>query len=91
MDIHDGINNTLLFIQYRLNVKDSVSPIKIIKNFHNLPQVECYPGHLNQVFMNIINNAIDVLEKDEFNLKIQKSENLFFLAFLILSVTAYLF
>jgi two-component system, NtrC family, sensor kinase len=75
VDIHDGINNALLFLEYRLNVTQSANQIKIIKNFHNLPQVECYPGHLNQVFMNILNNAIDAIEENEINGKMQHHEN----------------
>ncbi len=58
-NIHEGIDNTLLMLQHRLK---SSSHIKIIKNYSNLPLVECLPGQLNQVFMNIISNAIDALD-----------------------------
>ncbi|MEO1428580.1 MAG: ATP-binding protein [Cyanobacteria bacterium J06633_8] len=66
VDIHEGIDSTLLILQHRLN---NVSNIEIIKNYNNLPLVECLPGQLNQVFMNIISNAIDALN----NNKSQKS------------------
>ncbi len=57
-DIHEGIDSTLLILQHRLK---SSSNIEIIKNYSSLPLVECLPGQLNQVFMNIISNAIDAL------------------------------
>ena len=61
VDIHEGIENTLLILQHRL--KPEAANIQIIKEYANLPPVECYPGQLNQVFMNLLNNAIDALEK----------------------------
>ncbi|MEA5581953.1 ATP-binding protein [Nodularia harveyana UHCC-0300] len=62
VDIHEGIESTLLILQNRLKAKPEHPEIKIIKNYGNLPLVECYPGQLNQVFMNIMNNAIDALD-----------------------------
>lgn len=62
-DIHEGIENTLLILQHRL--KPEAANIQLIKEYGNLPLVECYPGQLNQVFMNILNNAIDALEKSD--------------------------
>ncbi|MEA5554555.1 ATP-binding protein [Anabaena cylindrica UHCC 0172] len=56
VDIHEGINNTLLILNHRLNKE-----IVVIKNYGNLPLIDCYPAQLNQVFMNIISNAIDAL------------------------------
>lgn len=61
VDIHEGIENTLLILQHRL--KPSAANIKLVKNYGKLPLVECYAGQLNQVFMNILNNAIDALEQ----------------------------
>ncbi|HBB35568.1 MAG TPA: hypothetical protein DDZ80_08075 [Cyanobacteria bacterium UBA8803] len=61
VDVHEGIDSTLLILQHRLNGHQSSPAIKVIKNYGNLPKVECYAGELNQVFMNIINNAIDAL------------------------------
>ncbi|HEY9703010.1 MAG TPA: ATP-binding protein, partial [Allocoleopsis sp.] len=62
VNIHDGIDSTLLILQHRLKSKDSRPVIKIVKNYGELPEVECYPGQMNQVFMNIISNGIDALE-----------------------------
>ena len=63
-DIHEGIDSTLMILQSRLNAKPGLSSIQVIKEYGNLPKIECYPGQLNQVFMNIITNAIDALEDD---------------------------
>jgi signal transduction histidine kinase len=59
VDIHEGIDSTLMILHNRLKEKSNVPGIKVIKAYGNLPQVECYPGQLNQVFMNILTNAID--------------------------------
>ncbi|RCJ25163.1 PAS domain-containing sensor histidine kinase [Nostoc minutum NIES-26] len=67
VDIHEGIDSTLLILQNRLKVKPECSNIEIIKEYGQLPLVECYPGQLNQVFLNIINNAIDILEQSKVN------------------------
>lgn len=72
INIHDGINSTLLILQHRLKAKSDSLGIEVICKYGNLPLVECYPGLLNQVFMNILANAIDALEA---NIKI-KSGNL---------------
>ncbi|MGB3405584.1 MAG: MHYT domain-containing protein [Microcoleaceae cyanobacterium] len=61
VDIHEGIDSTLLILQHRLKSQSDSSAIEVIKNYGNLPQVECYAGQLNQVFMNILTNAIDAL------------------------------
>ena len=63
VDIHDGIESTLLIIQSRLKTQACI-PIQVIKEYGNLPRVECYPGQLNQVFMNVLCNAIDALETE---------------------------
>jgi signal transduction histidine kinase len=60
-DIHEGLENTLLILQHRL--KPEAANIQLIKEYGELPLLECYPGQLNQVFMNLLNNAIDALEK----------------------------
>ncbi|WP_414562160.1 MULTISPECIES: sensor histidine kinase [unclassified Anabaena] len=62
VDIHEGINSTLTILQHRLKATPERPAIEIIKDYSDLPQVECYPGPLNQVFMNILVNAIDALE-----------------------------
>ena len=63
VDIHEGIESTLLILQHRLKSKSNISRINVIRNYGSLPMVECYPGQLNQVFMNILVNAIDALEE----------------------------
>jgi signal transduction histidine kinase len=66
VDIHDGIESTLMILQNRLKAKSNRSEIRVTKNFGQLPLVECYAGQLNQVLMNILANAIDALdERDE--------------------------
>ncbi|MEG4498280.1 GAF domain-containing protein [Microcoleus sp. F10-C6] len=62
VDIHEGIDSTLLILHSRLKPNGLVPGIEVIKNYGDLPKVECYPGQLNQVFMNILANAIDSLE-----------------------------
>ncbi|MEG4148109.1 GAF domain-containing protein [Microcoleus sp. Pol12B5] len=62
VDIHEGIDSTLLILQSRLKSNGLVPGIEVIKDYGDLPKVECYPGQLNQVFMNILANAIDSLE-----------------------------
>ncbi|MEH2367029.1 sensor histidine kinase [Nostoc sp.] len=65
VDIHEGINSTLLILQYRFKQNQKQQEIAIIKDYGNLPLVECYAGGLNQVFMNILSNAIDALHQRE--------------------------
>ncbi|HEY9811685.1 MAG TPA: ATP-binding protein [Halomicronema sp.] len=65
VDIHEGIENTLLILQNRLRGKPGVSEIIVSRNYGDLPKVECYAGQLNQVLMNLLNNAIDALENVE--------------------------
>ena len=62
VDIHEGLDSTLLILQSRLKANGLIPGIEIIKDYGALPKVDCYPGQLNQVFMNILGNAIDSLE-----------------------------
>ncbi|HEY9829374.1 MAG TPA: ATP-binding protein [Stenomitos sp.] len=73
VNIHEGIDSTLLILQNKL--KSRIPAIKIIKEYGNIPSVECYAGQLNQVFLNILNNAIEAI--DEVREK-RLAENLFF-------------
>lgn len=75
VDIHEGIENTLLILQHRIKGKLNEKEIEIIKDYSDLPLIECYPGQLNQVFMNIISNAIDALEENN-DRKINDSNDL---------------
>jgi signal transduction histidine kinase len=63
VDIHEGIDSTLMILQYRMKAKPEHAGIEIIKEYGELPPVECYAGQLNQVFMNVLSNAIDALEE----------------------------
>jgi len=62
-DIHEGIDSTLMILQNRIKGRGDRAAIKIVKNYNNLPKLLCYPGQLNQVFMNVLSNAIDALEE----------------------------
>jgi two-component system, NtrC family, sensor kinase len=62
-DISDGLENTLLLLHHRLPAREGRRDIKVVKEYGNLPQIECYAGQLNQAFLNIINYAIDTLEE----------------------------
>ncbi|WP_246559834.1 MASE1 domain-containing protein [Leptothoe kymatousa] len=61
-DIHTGLDNTLLILRHRLTLQDNLGKIEVLTQYGNLPMVNCYPGQLNQVFMNLLSNAIDALE-----------------------------
>jgi PAS domain S-box-containing protein len=63
VNIHEGIDSTLMILQHRLKAKHNHPEIEVIKEYGNLPLVECYAGQLNQVFMNILSNALDALEE----------------------------
>ncbi|WP_026731148.1 GAF domain-containing sensor histidine kinase [Fischerella sp. PCC 9605] len=63
VDIHEGIDSTLMILAHRLKAQPDRPAIQIIKDYGQLPLVECYPGQLNQVFMNLLSNAIDALEE----------------------------
>ncbi|HEY9602204.1 MAG TPA: ATP-binding protein, partial [Allocoleopsis sp.] len=63
VDIHQGLDSTLMILGYRLKATSERPKIEVIRKYDNLPLVECYGGHLNQVFMNILSNAIDELEQ----------------------------
>jgi PAS domain S-box-containing protein len=65
VDVHEGIESTLLILQHRLKAKGEHPEIQIFKEYSDLPLVECYPGELNQVFMNILINAIEALKPSE--------------------------
>jgi two-component system, NtrC family, sensor kinase len=60
VDIHEGIDSTLLILQHRFK-STAHAEVQVIKKYGDLPLVECYPGQLNQVFMNILSNALDAL------------------------------
>jgi len=63
VNIHEGIDNALLLLQNRLQAQQDSLEIEIIKDYGDLPRVMCHPGQMNQVFMNLLINAIDALEE----------------------------
>ena len=63
VNIHEGIDSTLMILQNRLKPSSDKQGIRIVKDYETLPDVECYPGQLNQVFMNLLANAIDAIEE----------------------------
>ncbi|MGB3535506.1 MAG: AAA family ATPase [Microcoleaceae cyanobacterium] len=62
-NIHEGLDSTLLILKYRLKASENRPAIEVVKDYGELSEVECFPGQLNQVFMNIIANAIDVFDE----------------------------
>ena len=76
-DLNEGIDSTLLILKHRLKSNDHRPTIKIVKEYGELPQIECYPGQLNQVFMNILANAIDAFDDlSQRNSLVKQQENL---------------
>ncbi|MBW4426598.1 MAG: hybrid sensor histidine kinase/response regulator [Nostoc desertorum CM1-VF14] len=62
-NIHDGIDSTIMILKHRLKASEDRPDIQIIRDYDNLPELECFIGQLNQVFMNLLANAIDALEE----------------------------
>ncbi|HEY9799321.1 MAG TPA: response regulator [Leptolyngbyaceae cyanobacterium] len=69
-NIHEGIDSTIIILSHRLKASATNPEINIIKEYGDIPLVECYAGKLNQVFMNLLANAIDALEESAVNIKI---------------------
>ncbi|MEH1869148.1 MAG: ATP-binding protein [Nostoc sp.] len=74
VDIHEGIDSTLMILQHRLKPKPEQPEIEVIKDYGTIPLVECYAGQLNQVFMNILVNAVDALEENNIKRTYQEIE-----------------
>lgn len=62
-NLHLGLDSTLVILRHRLKARDSRPEIQVIRQYDNLPEVKCYPGQINQVFMNLLANAIDAVEE----------------------------
>jgi signal transduction histidine kinase len=62
-NIHDGIDSTIMILKHRLKASEDRPDIQVTKNYDHLPELECFIGQLNQVFMNLLANAIDALEE----------------------------
>ncbi|NEQ95818.1 MAG: HAMP domain-containing protein [Cyanothece sp. SIO2G6] len=76
-DIHEGLNSALMLLEPSLKAHPDRSAITINTHYENLPKVDCYPGHLNQVFMSLLTNAIDAITEVQSNLRpTQSSQNL---------------
>lgn len=74
VDLHEGIDNTLLLLTHRLNTQANRPAIDVEKRYGNLPIFECYAGAINQVFVNLLNNAIDALREHPAGQIIVKTE-----------------
>ena len=64
VNIHEGIESTLLLLKQKIERNPGEEPVEIITDFDDLPLIECHPSQLNQVFMNLLSNAIDELNKE---------------------------
>jgi len=62
VDIHEGLESTLMILQHRLQDEADQTIIKVVKEYEDLPKIECFAGRMNQVFMNILTNAIEALQ-----------------------------
>jgi predicted ATPase/signal transduction histidine kinase len=73
-NLHEGIDSTLMILQHRLKASESRPKIQVVKNYGNFPEVKCFPGQLNQVFMNLLANAIDALDESNTGSTFQEIE-----------------
>ncbi len=73
-NIHEGIDSTILILKHRLKASEFRPQIEIVKDYGNLPAIQCFAGQLNQVFMNFLANAIDALEDSNSGLSYQEIE-----------------
>ena len=71
-NLHEGLDSTLLILKYRLKANEHRPAIEIIKDYGDLPEIQCYPGQINQVFMNLFANAIDALEESRSGFSLQE-------------------
>ena len=62
-NIHEGLDSTILILRHRLKANDQHPEIEVINNYGNIPAINCFPGQLNQVFMNLLANAIEALDE----------------------------
>jgi len=73
-NIHEGIDSTLLILKHRLKATEERPAIAILKEYGEIPEIPCYPGQLNQVFMNLLANAIDALDESNQGRSFQEIE-----------------
>ena len=74
-NIHDGIDSTIMILKHRLKANENRPEIAVIKDYGDLPPIECYAGQLNQVFMNLLGNAIDALDESNQGMSYQDIAN----------------
>lgn len=74
-NIHDGIDSTLMILKHRLKANETYPEIQVIREYGDLPEISCYAGQLNQVFMNLLSNAIDALEESNHGRNYQEITN----------------
>jgi two-component system, NtrC family, sensor kinase len=77
VDLHEGIESTLMILENRLKAQAHRSTIEIIRTYEDLPLVECYAGQLNQVFLNILVNAIDAFDEQNQNVNLLENQQNF--------------
>jgi len=73
-NIHEGIDSTILILKHRLKANNQRPAIAVITEYGILPKIECFPGQLNQVFMNILANAIDALDESNIGRRFKEIE-----------------
>jgi signal transduction histidine kinase len=74
-NLHEGIDSTILILKHRLKANEHRPAIEVFAEYGNIPEVECFPGQLNQVFMNILANAIDALDESNVGLSYAEMQN----------------
>jgi len=74
IDIHESLNSTLSILHSRMTANQQQTPITLVKKYGDMPLVECYAGQMNQVFMHVLNNAIDALEEKYTSPKAQEAK-----------------
>lgn len=74
-NIHEVIDSTILILKHRLKASATRPEIQIVKIYENLPTIQCFPGQLGQVFMNLIANAIDALEESNVGISFNELES----------------
>ncbi|MGB3671737.1 MAG: HAMP domain-containing sensor histidine kinase, partial [Phormidesmis sp.] len=62
-DLHEGLDSTLMILKYRLKANEHRPAIAVVTDYGELPIIDCFPGQLNQVFMNLLANAIDIFDE----------------------------
>lgn len=62
-NLHEGLESTLLILKHRLKANEHRPAIEVVTNYHEMPSIQCFPGQLNQVFMNLLANAIDAIDE----------------------------